>query len=133
VVVVGFELKMGGRAGTMSLCIPFNTIESIIDKLASQSWHAYRKGNSNPDLRHRLKGELDRAPLLASGLLAETQITVADLVNMAPGDLIVTDKLATKPVVLTVEGRKKFLANLGQFKGKRALKVTRAVTPKDRV
>ena len=30
VVVVGFELKMGGRAGTMSLCIPYNVIEPVV-------------------------------------------------------------------------------------------------------
>ncbi len=133
VVVVGFELKMGGRAGTMSLCIPFNAIEAIIDKLTSQSWHSYGRGQSTQHLRGRLKTKLDRAPLTAGGILAETTITVGDLLNMAPGDLIVTDKLATRPVVLGIEGRKKFLANLGQFKGKRALKISRAVTPKDRV
>lgn len=133
VVVVGFELKMGGRAGTMSLCIPFNAIESIVDKLTSQSWLAYSKGHSNQGLRTRIKSKLDRASITASGVLAETTITVRDLLTMAPGDLIVTDKLATQPVVLGVEGRKKFLANLGQFKGKRALKILRPVTRKDRV
>ncbi len=30
VVVLGFEIKMAGRAGTMSLCIPFNVIEPAI-------------------------------------------------------------------------------------------------------
>ncbi|MHB1155795.1 MAG: flagellar motor switch protein FliM [Phycisphaerales bacterium] len=133
VVVVGFELKMGGRAGTMSLCIPFNVIEPIMNKLASQSWHAYSRGRSDADLRHRLRTKLDAAPLIAAGLLAETTLTVADLLNMSPGDIITTEKLAASPVVLTLEGKKKFLANLGQFKGKRALKVQRQVTPRDRV
>jgi len=31
VIVVSFEIKMGSRAGTMNLCIPFNVIESMID------------------------------------------------------------------------------------------------------
>ncbi len=133
VVVIGFELKMGGRAGTMSLCIPFTIIEPIIDKLASQSWHAYSRGRSDDGLRDRLSGKLRRAAVETAAVLAETTITVEDLMNMAPGDIITTDKLATQPVVFAVEGRKKFLANLGQFKGKRALKINRAVTPKDRV
>ena len=133
VVVVGFELKMGGRAGTMSLCIPFNVIEPIIDKLAAQSWLAYRKGRVDEDLRDRLKSKLHRAKVDASAILAETTITVGDLLDMSPGDLIVTDKLSSRPVVFSVEGRKKFLANLGQFKGKRALRITRAVTKADRV
>lgn len=133
VVVVGFELKMGGRAGTMSLCIPFNVIEPIIDKLASQNWAAYRKDKVDENMRDRLKVKLNRAPVNASAILAETTITVSDLLNMSPGDMIVTDKLSSRPAVISVEGQKKFLANLGQYRGKRALKVTRAVTPKDRV
>ena len=43
VVVVGFELKMGGRAGTMSLCIPYNVIEPIMGVLSNQSWFTYQK------------------------------------------------------------------------------------------
>jgi flagellar motor switch protein FliM len=133
VVVVGFELKMGGRAGTMSLCIPFNVIEPIMEKLVSQAWQAYRRGRGNENLRRRLVGKLERAPLRSSALLAETSITISDLLNMAPGDLIMTDKPASRPVVFAIEGKKKFLANLGQFKGKRAMKILRPISPKDRV
>lgn len=132
VVVIGFELKMGGRAGTMALCIPFTVIEPVIDKLSSQGWNAYKKGKQHGDLRDRLEGTLNQAPLRTAALLAETTITMGDLLNMAPGDLIVTDKAASQPVVLSVEGRKKFIANLGQFKGNRAIKVKRAIGPKDR-
>ncbi|MBI1368932.1 MAG: flagellar motor switch protein FliM [Planctomycetes bacterium] len=133
VVVVGFELKMGGRAGTMSLCIPFNVIEPVIDKLSSQSWNSYTRSKANTSLRTRLADKLNRAPLMSTALLAETTITLRDLMNMAPGDVILTDKAAAQPVVLTLEGKKKFLANLGQYRGNRALKITRAITPKDRV
>jgi len=34
---------------------------------------------------------------------------------------------------LLVEGRRKHIGQLGQFKGNRAFKVGRAITPKDRV
>ena len=43
VVVIGFEVKMGNRAGTMSLCIPYNSIEPILGKLAAQNWFSYQK------------------------------------------------------------------------------------------
>ncbi|MEX2671765.1 MAG: flagellar motor switch protein FliM [Phycisphaeraceae bacterium] len=132
VVVIGFELKMGARAGSMSLCIPFNVIEPLVDKLASQTWGAYKRGRQNDTTRNRLASGLDRASVVSTAVLAETTITLEDLLNMAPGDLIMTDKPASQPVVLAVEGRKKFLANLGQFKGNRALKVTRPITAKDR-
>ena len=133
VVVVGFELKMGGRSGTMSLCIPFNVIEPVMGKLASQDWHAYRRGRADEGLRAKLADQLSNAPVHTSALLAETNITVGDLMSMAPGDLIMTDKPASSPIVFTVEGRKKFVAHLGQFKGKRAIQIARPVSAKDRV
>ena len=53
VVVVGFELKMGSRAGTMALCIPYNVIEPIMGMLATQNWFSYQRkggagGSSSP-------------------------------------------------------------------------------------
>ena len=136
VVVVGFELKMGARAGTMSLCIPFNVIESVVEKLASQSWNQYKRGKSGRGydaMRRRMAGKLHRAPLRATALLAETTITLGDLMAMAPGDIVTTRKPASSPVVLAVEDRKKFIAHLGQHKGHRALKVARSISAKDRV
>jgi hypothetical protein len=49
------------------------------------------------------------------------------------GDLIVTQRPASAPAVLGVEGRPKFLAELGQLRGNRALRVVRAVAPTERI
>ncbi len=133
VVVIGFELKMGNRAGTMNLCIPYNVIEPVMEQLASQSWFSAAKAARAPEMRERIGRSLNRAPITVTGLLAETTITLQDLRNIAPGDLIVTEKAISKPIVVCVEGEKKFLAQIGQFKGARALKILRAVTPTDRV
>ncbi len=59
VVVVGFELKMGSRAGTMSLCIPYNVIEPVMDKLSNQTWSQYKRNTSNQQLRHRVAGHIE--------------------------------------------------------------------------
>ncbi len=133
VVVIGFELKMANRAGTMNLCIPYNVIEPIMEDLASQSWFSVAKAGRADDTPRRIAQSLNRAPLTITGLLAETTMTLSDLRGLAVGDIVATDKPLAKPVVLCVEGEKKFLANIGQFKGARALRVGRAVTPNDRV
>jgi flagellar motor switch protein FliM len=49
------------------------------------------------------------------------------------GDLIVTSRPATSPAVLGVEGKAKFLAQIGQFRGNRALRIDRAVSPTERI
>lgn len=133
VVVIGFELKMANRAGTMNLCIPYTVIEPIIEELSAQSWFNPTKAGRSTEMRQRIAGTLSRAPLTVTGLLAETTITLRDLMNLQVGDLVVTERPATSNVVLCVEGEKSFLVNIGQFKGTRALKVVRAVQPGDRV
>ncbi|HYE03268.1 MAG TPA: flagellar motor switch protein FliM [Phycisphaerales bacterium] len=133
VVVIGFELKMGSRAGTMNLCIPYNVIEPIMQDLSAQNWFNVAKANATDEMQGRITGSLARAGLTVTGLLAETTITLSELMNLAVGDVIVTEKAAARPVVLCVEGQKTHLAQIGQHKGARALRIVRAVTESDRV
>jgi len=132
VVVVTFELKMANRAGAVNLCIPFKVIEPLMDDLSAQQWFSGAAGDGK-DLGQRISDNLSRAALTVTGLLAETTITVQDLLSLSVGDLITTEKPATKPAVLVVEGEKKFVANLGQIDGARALKVSKKLAPSDRL
>src|SRR5690606_9773234 len=102
-------------------------------ELSKQSWFNSGVSNQGKQYSKRIGGQLSHATLEITGVLAETTITLRDLMNLAPGDLIVTEKPARLPTVLSVERQPKFLANIGQFKGDRALKVIRPVTPDDRL
>ncbi|MEM8738188.1 MAG: flagellar motor switch protein FliM [Planctomycetota bacterium] len=133
VVVVGFELKMGSRAGTMSLCIPYAVIEPVVDKLSSQSWSAYKKTTKNNLLKDRMANSLEAAKVDIAAVLANTTMTMSDLMNLREGDLILTEKPAASPLALTIEGRRKFVGHLGQHSGNRAYKVGRPINPTDRV
>jgi len=133
VVVVGFELKMANRAGTMNLCIPYNVIEPVMEELSAQSWFNVPKGEKSKQLQDRIASSLAGAALTVTGVMAETTITLRELMSLAVGDVIVTEKPAAEPVVLCVEGRPTHLAHIGQHRGQRALRVLRAVSPGDRV
>jgi flagellar motor switch protein FliM len=133
VVVVGFELKMANRAGTMNLCIPYNVIEPIVADLSSQSWFNFPKAGKVVETKAQIADALSRAALTVTGILAETTITLNDLMQLSVGDVITTERAASSPVVLRVEEEQAFLANIGQFKGQRALKIMRAVQTSDRV
>lgn len=125
VVVIGFELKMGARAGTMSLCIPFNVIEPVISKLTSQSWFAYARRKKRESQKDKVATCLKHAKLVLQAYLAETRITVRELLNLQVGDVIQTDKSCTTDSILRVEGKNKFAGQLGQFRGMRCLRIIR--------
>ena len=125
VVVVGFELKMGSRAGTMALCIPYNVIEPIMGTLATQNWFSYQRKGSQDDSLRRLTQNVSNAPVEIRAFLAQTSIKLNDLLTLQVGDLITTEKEATHDVLIQVEGKKKFLAQVGQYRGKRAIRLTK--------
>ncbi len=125
VVVVGFELKMGNRAGTMSLCIPYNVIEPIMGVLSAQNWASYRRKGGQDDHLRKLTGNVQNAAVEVRAFLARTTISVNELLSLHPGDLITTDKLSDTDVLIQVEGKSKFLGQIGQLRGNRAIRITR--------
>ncbi len=132
VVLIGFEIKMGARAGTMSLCIPFNVIEPVIAKLGSQSWYAYARKMKREDQSERISSSLRYAKLSLRCYLAETSMTIKDLVDLQVGDIIQTGKSHRSEVMLRIEGKKRFSGTIGKFRGQRALKICRKVAPDER-
>ena len=126
VVVVGFELKMGNRAGTMSLCIPYNVIEPIMGVLAAQNWFSYQRKGGQEDHLRRLTRNVSSASVEVRALLARTTIKMNDLLGLQVGDVITTDKLCTRDVLIQVEEKNKFFAHVGQLRGNKAIRITRA-------
>ena len=131
VVVVGFELKMGNRAGTMSLCIPYNVIEPIMGVLAAQNWFSYQRKGGQDDHFRKLTRNVNNAPVEMRCFLARTTIKLDELMSLAPGDVITTDKATASDVFVEVEGKHKFLGQIGQLRGKRAIRVTNVTTERD--
>jgi flagellar motor switch protein FliM len=127
VVVIGLELKMGTRAGTMTLCLPFNVIEPVMSKLATQSWLAYQRKAPSQEQQQRLVSSLKRAEVDAHAFLAETTITMDDLLHLQPGDIVRTAKPAGAELTLQIRGRSKFAGRIYQHKGMRVFRVTRSI------
>jgi len=125
VVVIGLELKMGTRAGTMTLCIPFNVIEPLLGRLATQSWFNYHRRESPPSQAVQIRRNIRLAAVEVRGFLATSTMTVTELLNLQPGDILTTDKPANSDVVLQVEGINKFAGRVGKFRTHRAIKITR--------
>ena len=125
VVVLGFEIKMAGRAGTMSLCIPFNVIEPVMGKLLSQGWLAYQRRTPAEDKSEDIARGLGATFVDMVVYLAETSITLGDLLTLQPGDILQTTKAVGAEIIVQVEGQNKFAGIIGRHKENVAAKITR--------
>jgi len=110
VVVVVFTLKVGNHAGIMSICIPCHVIEPFVKRIAHDD----------------LEVKVSAIPMEMRALLAQTAIKRADLLSLSVGDIITTDQSVEKDVLIQIEGKDKFIGRLVQFRGKRAVCITKS-------
>ncbi len=129
VVLVSFELTIGDVRGMMNLCIPFNSIERIGNRLTSNSWVTYRRKPATPESIEQISKRLSGALVEVAVHLADTKISSGDLIGLRVGDIITTEKDIHEPMTVTIEGYEKFRASPGAYKGRKAIEVQEQIEP----
>jgi flagellar motor switch protein FliM len=129
VVLISFELTLGEVRGMLNLCIPFNSIERVSNKLQSNNWATYGGRGGGPEVRQRITQRLDTAVVELTATLAQTTITMKDLIELRVGDIITTEKDIHSPLVLSIQNVPKFHASPGALKGKKAVQVLEPIDP----
>jgi flagellar motor switch protein FliM len=135
VVLISFEIRIGEVAGMMNLCIPYPVIEPVMSAFSTvQSWYSQtRRGEQVDETTEHLRSGLKAAVLETVAYLAETEVSVRELLELKPGQVLLTEKPVSSPLVMTVGGKPKFLGKAGSYRGKKAFQVIRPARPEDRV
>jgi flagellar motor switch protein FliM len=126
VVISSFHVELEGGSGEMHVTLPYSMIEPIRDVLDSgvQSDVSDRDERWINSLREEMKG----APVVIDSTLAETELTVRELLDLQTGDVIPLE--LPDLVVARVEGVPVFRGRLGSSRGMRALKVVEPIRSK---
>ncbi len=127
VVLISFELTLGDVRGMMNLCIPYNSIERISSKLASNSWVTFGRNASSPQSIEHLSRRLHGAQVEMTVQLADTTINARELITLRVGDVITTEHDVKQPLVAMVEGAPKFYVRAGALKGRKAVQVEQPI------
>ncbi len=123
VILVSFELTMGKIRGMVNLCIPFNTIERIGNKLTANSWVGYASSRYSDTTKERIAKQIDGAHAEVIVTLAHSKIRTEDLFALQIGDIISTEKDIHTPLDVEIQGVVKFVASPGAFKGRKAINI----------
>jgi flagellar motor switch protein FliM len=125
VIKVEFILEIEGKQCRIFLCIPYGTVEPIKEKLYS----AFSADRDELDIKwlERLRSGIKEVPVLVTGKLGSSRVSVEDVLKYKVSDLIILEKRADDDVNVDVEGSEKFKARFGVYKGSYALKVTKVL------
>jgi len=124
VVLITLETKVGKVEGMTNLCIPYITIEPIINKLSAQYWYSsIRKGEVDEN-RAVIQERLDQVKIPLISEVGSVDITLNDLMNLHVGDVIKLENTQTKSdLVVKVGDRNKFKAIPGRVGNRLAVQI----------
>ncbi len=123
VVMVVMEIIVGHTSGMMNICYPVIALEPILPKLASRDImlsETSSKKSRNKELRTLLGG----ANVSVDAVLGDADLSLAELLELDLGDVLVLNRPANDNVILSVDGKDKFNANLGLNRHRKTVQIT---------
>lgn len=126
-LIVTLKIKVAETSGLVTVCIPYANLEPISSKLGNQQWHRYTAKQSD-HIREAHQRNFNSVEVDVSAVLGQTEISMADLLNLQVGDVLSLESRTRDPISLLVAGDEKFKVRpglLGKYKG---VTIQRSVT-----
>ena len=127
IAIVTMNVKIGDVEGFMNICLPFVTVEDVMDKLNTKFWYSTMRESSGEDYSHYVEAMIRRVDVPVKALLGKSTITVNDFVNLQVGDIIRLDTGETDEMDIYVGNIKKFKAMPGKNGENYAVRVTSVI------
>ena len=127
IAIVTLNITIGDVDGIMNICLPFFTIEEVIEMLNTKFWYSRMKDNDEEDFSVYVESLIRRAEVPVTAYLGKSVITVNDFAGLQCGDIIRLDTKADEPLPVYVGNIKKFMAAPGKSGDKYACRVTSVI------
>lgn len=124
VVLITLEAKIGENTGLINLCIPFIVLEPIISKLSAHFWFAGTAKEATIEHIQMLQKRIEGTKITLSAVLGHAQISLGELLEIHPGDVVQLNKNITSPIEIMVGNKVKFTGNPGLMGSKMAVQIT---------
>ncbi len=133
VIMVVMEIIIGHSSGMMNICYPVISLESILSRLASRDV-MLSETSSKKSRNRELQALLGGAMVNITAFLGNTELTLKDVLELKEGDIIRLDRPADDTVILSVDGRSKYIGKIGLHRYRKTAKIIEIIkTEKDEV
>ena len=127
IAIVTMNIKIGNVEGLMNICLPFITLEDVIDKLNTRYWYANIQNHDSTDYTDVIESIIQRAKVPVKAVLGKSIISVNDFATLQPGDIIRLDKEVEDELDVYVGNICKFTALPGSSDDKYAVRITSVI------
>ncbi|MBU3142354.1 flagellar motor switch protein FliM [Clostridium sp. CF012] len=123
VALITFSVEMGNSNTFINICIPYLSIEKVLDKLVVQYWFRENDEEVVTESRNKLKQRLNIVSVPITGMLGSTNITVNEFLQLNEGDVITLDNSSTSPIKVFVEEQLCYIGKPGTIGKNRGIEI----------
>lgn len=126
VALIVFSVEMGKNNSFINLCIPYLSIEKVLDKLVVQYWFKNDSDELNDEAKEKLEDNLKPVEIDLFAKLGETNLSVDDFLNLTEGDVLKLDTKCTSPVEIYLENKPYYYGKpgtIGKYMGVTVLEI----------
>jgi flagellar motor switch protein FliM len=131
-MLVTFELTIQDITGTMNIYIPFSMLKPIANDLNPHAWIAGKKEKAvDPAARQATMENIYQVSLPVNVMLGKTKVTIQELVNLKPGDILKLDSGTNQELPVFVANDIRFFGHAGKAGNHIAVQISRAAHLQD--
>jgi flagellar motor switch protein FliM len=124
IAIVTLLIRIGTVEGYMNACLPFITLEDVMDKLNTKFWFATMQNDDETNYSEFIESMIRRADIPVKAVLGKSQIAVSDFLGLQVGDIIRLERRVDNELDVYVGMYKKFSAVPGTDHDHYAVRVT---------
>lgn len=113
VALITFSVDIVNSNSFINICIPYLSIEKILDKLVVQYWFKESDDTFAEDSREKIKDRLNIVDVEIKALLGKCSLTVEDFLRLNKGDIITLDQRINEPIEVLVGEQSHYYGKAG--------------------
>ena len=127
IAIVTLNMKIGDVEGFVNICLPFFTLEEVMDKLNTKYWFSTMQENHDEDYEVFIESMIRKVDIPIKAVLGKSTISVSDFLNLQVGDCIRLDSKVDNDMDVYVGNIRKFTALPGANKDAYAVRITSVI------
>ncbi len=127
IAIVTINVNIGGVEGLMNVCLPYITLEDVMDKLNTKYWFSTMQDRDETSYSDVIETAINKALIPVSAELGRSTITVWDFMNLQLGDVIKLNKGIEEEMDVYVGNIVKFKSLPGSINDNYAVKITEII------